>query len=290
MVDINSDIKSFLSRYGFKPNHLLGQNFLLNHLILEKIVDAAEIKPGDEVMEIGSGIGNLTKLISEKAEFVLAVEMDERYFPILKDELGDHLQSHTKTPKSKSNVNLVFADVMRFNFQELLKPGYKVVANIPYYITGKIVEMLLAAQKKPSKIVLLMQKEVAERIIAPVGELSILAISVQLFAEPKLIDIVPKEDFYPAPKVDSAILVLDILEKPKYDVDQKKFFKIVKAAFAGKRKQIHNTLKNNLKLSAEQISLILEKGKIDQKARPQELSLEQWYYLYQSLENLDSKA
>ncbi|GAC1413409.1 MAG: 16S rRNA (adenine(1518)-N(6)/adenine(1519)-N(6)) -dimethyltransferase RsmA [Candidatus Doudnabacteria bacterium] len=288
MVDINSDIKSFLSRYGFKPNHLLGQNFLLNHLTLEKIVAAAEIKTEDEVMEIGSGIGNLTKLISEEAHFVLAVEMDKRYFPILKDQLGDHLQSHTKTPKSKANVSLVFDDVMRFNFQDLLKPGYKVVANIPYYITGKIVEMLLAAKNKPSKLVLLMQKEVAERIVAPVGELSILAISVQLFAEPKIIDIVPKEDFYPTPKVDSAILVLDILEKPKYDVDQKKFFKIVKAAFAGKRKQIHNTLKNNLKLSAEEVNEILKKGNINYKARPQELSLEQWHYLYQSLDNLES--
>jgi 16S rRNA (adenine1518-N6/adenine1519-N6)-dimethyltransferase len=136
-------------------------------------------------MEIGSGIGNLTKLLSEKAEFVLAVEKDQRYFPILKDVLGEHLQSHTKTPKSKSNVQLVFDDVMQFNFQELLKPGYKVVANIPYYITGKIVEMLMLAKNRPSRIVLLMQKEVAQRIVAKEGELSILAISVQLFAEPK---------------------------------------------------------------------------------------------------------
>jgi len=279
-----SDIKSFLKQYNFRPNDLLGQNFLLNEMTLEKIVEAAEIKSDDEVLEIGSGIGNLTKLLAGKAGFVLAIEKDERYFPILKDVLGDHLESHTKTPKSKANVKVAFGDVMTFNFQELLKPGYKVVANIPYYITGKITEMLMTAPKRPSKIVLLMQKEVAERIVAPAGELSILAISVQLFADPKIIDIVPKEDFYPAPKVDSAILVLDMLDKPKYDVDQKKFFKIIKAAFAGKRKQIHNTLKNNLKLNDSAVEKVLSAAKIDPKARPQELTLAQWNDLYISLE------
>ncbi len=279
-----NDIKSFLKQYSFYPNDLLGQNFLLNEMTLEKIAEAAELKPDQEVMEIGSGIGNLTKLLSERAGFVLAVEKDERYFPILKDVLGDALQSHTKTPKSKSNVQLVFADVMTFNFQELLKPGYKVVANIPYYITGKIVEMLMTAKNRPSKIVLLMQKEVAERIVAPAGELSILAISVQLFAEPKIIDMVPKEDFYPAPKVDSAILVLDMLDKPRYNIDQKKFFGIVKAAFSGKRKQIHNTLKNNLKLDDSTVEKVLAEAGIDPKARPQELTLAQWDSLYTSLE------
>lgn len=280
---MNTDIKSFLKRYDFRPNDLLGQNFLLNEITLEQIADAAELKSNEEVLEIGAGIGNLTKLLSQRAGFVLSVEKDDRYFPILKDVLGESLQSHTKTPKSKANVEVVFADVTRFNFQEQLKPGYKVVANIPYYITGKIVEMLLAAPKKPSKIVLLMQKEVAQRIIAPVGELSILAISVQLFAKARIAGLVPKEDFYPQPKVDSAILVLDILPEPKFDVDQKKFFSIIKAAFAGKRKQIHNTLKNNLKADPKRIEEILSKGGIDSKARPQELALEQWFYLYKNL-------
>lgn len=280
---VNTDIKQFLKEYGFQPNHLLGQNFLLNELTLEKIAEAADIKPGDEVMEIGSGIGNLTKLLAEKAGYVLAIEKDERYFPILKDALGDKLQSHTKTPKSSANVQLVFADVMHFNFQKLLKPGYKVVANIPYYITGKIVEMLMLAENKPSRIVLLMQKEVAERIVAGAGDLSILALSVQLFAEVKMLGVVPKEDFYPSPKVDSAIIILDILPKPRYDLDQKKFFRIIKAAFAGKRKQIHNTLKNNLKLNTEEVEKLLIAAKIDAKARPQELSLEQWFDLYRNL-------
>lgn len=281
---LENDIKQFLKHYKFRPNDLLGQNFLINEDVLDQIVAAADLKKTDQVLEIGAGIGNLTKRLAEKAEFVLSVEKDERYFPILKDELGESLQSHTRTPKSKANVRVVFEDVVRFNFQEILEPGYKVVANIPYYITGKIIEMLVTAKNRPSKIVILIQKEVAERIVAPVGELSILAISVQLFAKTKIAAIVPKEDFYPMPKVDSAILVLDILPEPKFSVDQKKFFSIIKAAFAGKRKQIHNTLKNNLKLDEQRVSDLLRQAKIDSKARPQELTLEQWHLLYKNLE------
>jgi 16S rRNA (adenine1518-N6/adenine1519-N6)-dimethyltransferase len=285
---LNQDIKQFLKQYNFRPNDLLGQNFLLNEITLDDIVDAAEIKKDDQVLEIGSGIGNLTKRLAEKADFVLAVEKDERYFPILNDELGDKLQAHTRTPKSSANVKVAFADVMSFNFQELLKPGYKVVANIPYYITGKIIEMLVTAKNRPSKIVILVQKEVAQRIIAQAGELSILAISVQLFSNARIAGIVPKEDFYPEPKVDSAILVLDMLPEPRFNLkteaDQKEFFRIIKAAFSGKRKQIHNTLKNNLKLPEDQAQAVLAKAKIDPKARPQELTLDQWHELYKNLE------
>ena len=280
------NIKDFLKQYNFSPNDLLGQNFLTNPIALDHIIEAANLSKDDQVLEIGAGIGNLTKLLSENASFVLAVEKDKRYFPILKDVLGDSLQSFSKTPKSAANVSVVFADIIRFNYQELLNPGYKVVANIPYYITGKIIEMLIAAHNRPSRIVLLVQKEVAERIVAPVGELSILAISVQLFCNPRIQAIVPKEDFHPQPKVDSAILVLDVLDKPKFDVDQKRFFGIVRALFAGKRKQIHNTLKNNLKIEAAEVKEILEKSGISPMARPQDLTLDQWHQLYLAVSHL----
>jgi 16S rRNA (adenine1518-N6/adenine1519-N6)-dimethyltransferase len=280
------NIKTFLKQYNFSPNDLLGQNFLTNPIALDNIIEAADLHKDDQVLEIGAGIGNLTKLLSEKASFVLAVEKDKRYFPILKDVLGDDLQSFTKTPKSKANVSVVFADIIRFNYQDLLKPGYKVVANIPYYITGKIIEMLIGAKNRPSKIVLLVQKEVAQRIIAPVGELSILAISVQLFSNPRIQAIVPKEDFHPQPKVDSAILVLDVLDKPRFEVDQKKFFGIVRALFAGKRKQVHNTLKNNLKIDAAEVEKILQKSGISREMRPQDLTLDQWHQLYLAISHL----
>ncbi len=284
------EIKELLAKYKFRPNDLLGQNFLINEDALREIVSAAELSAGDDVLEIGSGIGNLTKLLSETGANVLAVEKDQRYFPILKDQLGEYLQTHSKTPKSKANVKLVFADITHFNFQQELKPGYKVVANIPYYITGKIVEMLLTAKNRPSKIVLLMQKEVAQRITAKAGDLSILAISVQLFSNPRIVGFVPKSDFFPSPKVDSAILVLDMLAKPKFNVSEKEFFRLVKAAFAGKRKQIHNTLKNNLGLEETTLLKALEASLVDSKARPQELSLEQWFKLYMSLKDFLAKA
>lgn len=277
------EMKNFLRAYNFKPNDLLGQNFLTDENALREIMGAAEIKPGDEVMEIGSGIGNLTELLAEKAEFVLAIEKDKRYFPILKDRLKEKLQAHSKTPKASANVHLEFADAMTFNYQKYLKPGYKVVANIPYYITGKIIEMLLVAKNKPSKIILLVQKEVAQRVVAPAGNMSILSISVQLYTKPKFIATVPKESFYPQPKVDSAILSMDVLPRPVIDVDEKTFFSLVKAAFAGKRKQIHNSLKNNLRISDDEVQKILKTAEVDPKARPQELSFRDWDKIYNAI-------
>ena len=170
---------------------------------------------------------------------------------------------------------------MRFNFQDELNPGYKVVANIPYYITGKIVEMLVTAKVRPSRIVLLVQREVAERIVSAPGDLSILAISVQLWCDAKIVAQVPKEFFYPEPKVDSAILQLDVLPHPRLDVDEKKFFRLLRAAFSGKRKQIHNTLKSNLHLDAAKLAEVGET--LDLTLRPQDLTLDQWFSIYKKI-------
>ena len=279
----HESMKNFLAKYNFKPSMMLGQNFLVDEMIVEQIADAAEITEHDTVLEIGSGIGNLTTLLSQRAKFVLGVEKDERYFPILKDILGERLESHSATPKSSANVRIVFDDILRFNFQELLDPGYVVVANIPYYITGKIVAMLLATKNRPSRIILLMQKEVAERIAAEVGELSILALSVQLYSMPTVLGFVPKEAFYPTPKVDSSILRLDILDTPKFAVDEKKFFRIIKAAFSGKRKQIHNTLKNNLHLTEEELTNLFTQTNLAPTLRPQAITLKEWVSLYNIL-------
>ncbi len=275
------DITQLLKKYSFRPSDMLGQNFLVNEMTLDAIVDAAEVQPNDQVLEIGPGIANLTRRLAEKAEFVLAVEKDERFFPIIKAAVGkEHLRSYNKTPSSKANVELAFSDILKFNFQEYLDPGYKVVANIPYYITGKIIELLLAAKKRPSKIVLLVQKEVAQRATAKPGDLSILGISVQLYCKATLMQFVPKEDFYPIPKVDSAVLVLDVLPKPVLDIDEKKFFRLVKACFSGKRKQLRNTLKNNLQLSNDGIEEMEKVVGISFNARPQELSLDIWFKIY----------
>lgn len=274
------DTLHLLKKFDIKPSAQLGQNFLVNEIILDDIVDAAAIAPTDQVLEIGPGVGNLTARLAERAKFLLSVEKDPRFFPLIKEQLGDRLRRFSSTPKSSANVELIIDDILRFNFQELIEPGYVVVANIPYYITGKIIELLLAAKVRPKRIVLLMQKEVAERAVAGPGDLSILGISVQLYADAKLALHVPKEDFYPVPKVDSALLVLDVLPEPRFPVEEKKFFRIVKSLFAGKRKQIRNTLKNNLKLTAAQLKALEESGIVDLNLRPQDLSLDIWYKIY----------
>lgn len=302
-MDVDN-LKNLLRRHNLRPNFTFGQNFLIDDIVLEDIVDAAELSKNDAVLEIGPGIGNLTKKLCEKAGFVLSVEKDPKFFSILKS-----------IKKDNENFRFEIADILEFDFQQALisrgskitaadihadprehprnksaraSASYKVVANIPYYITGKILQMLFAAENKPESITILTQKEVAENIVARKGKLSVLAISVQIFGLPKIIRAVPAKSFYPAPKVDSAILKIDLFKKPKFEIeDEKKFFKVVKACFAGKRKQIHNTLVNNLKLNKDEVAGILLSLKINPAARPQELGIEEWIELNDKISKID---
>lgn len=295
-------LKSLMRNNKIKPNFTYGQNFLVDDEVLEEIVEAAGVTAKDVVVEIGPGIGNLTRLLCEKAGFVLSVEKDPQFQQILYNIKKDH----------RVNFRYEIADALMFDFetaianrseQSELNPnapnsehsdrvrrfgsGYKVVANIPYYITGKILQMFLNAKHKPTEIVVLTQKEVAQNVTAKAGDLSILAISVQLFGLPSIVKIVPAKSFYPAPKVDSAILKIKLFEKPKYKLeDEKKFFKIIKACFAGKRKQLHNTLTSNLKLPKEKVLEILKELKINPSSRPQELSIEKWIELSSMIDKI----
>ncbi len=267
-------LKNLLKQHHLNPNPTYGQNFLIDEIVLQDIVDAANVLSTDAVLEIGPGVGNLTKQLCQRAGFVLSIEKDPKFFPIL----------HAIKKDYKKNFRFEIADALEFDFQDFFKDAgyksYKVVANIPYFITGKILNMFMTAEFKPSSVIVLTQKEVAQNIIAKPGDLSVLAISVQLFGQPKIVQIVPAKSFFPAPKVDSAVLKIDLYQKPKYELaDEKKFFKILKACFSGKRKQIHNTLKNNLHLEKEQVAEILLDLKIAPTARPQELTIEQWIEL-----------
>jgi 16S rRNA (adenine1518-N6/adenine1519-N6)-dimethyltransferase len=284
-------LKKLLRSYNLKPNFTYGQNFLIDDFVLQDIVDAAEVSSQDAVLEIGPGIGNLTRLLCERAGFVLSVEKDPKFFPVLKSVKKDY-------PK---NFRFEIADALEFDYVKGLRDQgrgkigqdhpspltplpYKVVANIPYFITGKILKMLMTSKNKPTSITILTQKEVAQNIVAGPGRLSILAISVQLFGQPKIIQTVPAKSFYPAPKVDSAVVKIDLFKKSKYILrDEKEFFKIVKACFAGKRKQIHNTLVNNLGLEKEKVLEILLELKIKPEARPQELTIQEWILLAESI-------
>lgn len=264
----------FLKRHNLRPNFTYGQNFLVDDFVLQDIADAADITSEDAILEIGPGIGNLTELLCQRAGLVLSIDKDPKFYPILNVLKKNH-------PK---NFRFEIADALEFNFQDYFKEkgykSYKVVANIPYYITGKILQMLMTAKFKPSEIIILTQKEVAQNLSAKPGNLSILAISVQLFGQPELVQIVQAKSFFPAPKVDSAVIKIKLFKKPKYEIeDEKRFFKIVKACFQGKRKQIHNTLVNNLGLTKDRALEILAVLKIKPQSRPQELTLEQWVEL-----------
>ena len=235
-----NDLKSLLSRFHIRPSKKLGQNFLLSEQALDQIVEAAELSPEDTVLEIGPGLGVLTRRLCEKAGLVLAVEKDRKLVTALR-----------KLFKSQKNVKVIHGDALFIHPTSYELPAspagrpatsYKVVANIPYYLTGKILQNFLTSEQKPSLMVLLLQKEVAERITASPGQMSILAVSVQFYAEPEIIGRVGRENFYPEPEVDSAIVRLKVLEKPRLAVDEKRFFQLVKIGFAGKRKQLHNNL------------------------------------------------
>jgi 16S rRNA (adenine1518-N6/adenine1519-N6)-dimethyltransferase len=273
-------LQNFLKNHGLRPNFTYGQNFLLDEAVLETMLQTAEVKPADRVLEIGPGIGNLTRLLCERGAEVLAVEKDPKFLPLLKSIKKDFPDLHFE-----------IADALEYDFQKYFLEqtpnragGFKVIANIPYFVTGKILQMLMTARVKPRSITVLVQKEVAQRVAAKPGKMSVLAVSVQLYGRPSLVKIVPARSFYPAPEVDSAILHIELFEKPPYEVpDEKKFFSLVKACFIGKRKQLHNTLTNFLQGDKVLAEKILQQASIHPQARPQDLSVKDWVSLCQQI-------
>lgn len=276
-------LRALLQKYNLRPNFTYGQNFLLDDIVLQDTVDAAGVTKDDAVLEIGPGIGNLTRLLCQRAGLVLSVEKDPKMLPILKS-----------LKKEFKSFHYELADVLEYDYQKFFREQgrerYKVVANIPYYITGKIIQMLLAAKHRPSSITLLVQKEVAKNLVAKPGNLNVLAISVQLYADVEMVQKVLARSFYPAPKVDSAVVHLTVHDHPRYELrDEKKFFGVVKSCFAGKRKQIHNTLKNNLKVEKETVDEILRQAGISPEARPQELAIDDWIRLVNIISDMGLK-
>ncbi len=268
-------LKDLLRKYRLAPNKTYGQNFLLDDFVLQDMVDAAGIKKGEAVLEVGPGIATLTEHLLPQADLVLAVEKDPKFAPLLRG-----------IQKRHKNFRYEISDILAFNFSEALSDYtlYRVVANIPYYITGKIIQLFVRAKRKPQSITLLVQKEVARNIAAKPGQLNLLAISVQLYGEPRLVQTVPARSFYPAPKVDSAIIHIDLSGGPRYQIpDEKKLFRVLRACFSGKRKQIHNTLVNNLHLEKSAVSTLLQKAKVDPQARPQQLTIDQWLLLTEQI-------
>lgn len=252
------------------PKKSLGQHWLRDREVLQAIADEASLTKGDHVLEIGPGLGTLTSELLRQAGSVTAVEFDEALARKLPGQFPG------------TQLTVVNEDILQFNLDKL-PVGYKVVANVPYYITSKIVQRLMTAKNRPSVVVLLVQKEVAERIAAEPGDMSILAISAQVYADAHLGMLVPAELFTPPPKVDSAVVTLVSHDEPMIaEADEKEFFRLVKAGFVEKRKKLRSSLSGGLHLEKTEVDALLRRASIDTEARPQELSIAQWQALYQA--------
>ena len=256
------------------PKKSLGQHWLKDPEILADIAEAAELTGDDVVLEIGPGLGTLTSRLLARANSVTAVEFDA--------DLARKLPGHFPGKK----LTVVNQDILQFDLNQLPK-NYKVVANVPYYITSKIVEKLMTAENKPSIAVLLVQKEVAERIAAEAGNMSILSVSVQIFAEAELDIEVPRQFFTPPPKVDSQVVVLRTRNNPLITPeDQRDFFRIVKAGFSAKRKKLRSSLSGGLGIDKSVAEELLKNAGISPDARAEDLAIEDWKKLLKEWRNL----
>ena len=268
-MDLREETIAILNKYGLRANKKLGQNFLINESIIYDIVKKANVTREDVVIEIGPGLGSLTKELINNAKKVIAIELDPNMIDILKSRFGIF-----------DNFEVIYGDVLKIDLEELIK-GYdsvKVVANLPYYITTPIIMKLLEDRLKIKSITVMVQKEVGERICATHKdkEYGAITVSVQYYSEPQIIIDVPKENFLPAPEVDSCVIRLDMREKPPVFLkDEKLFFRLIKGAFTQRRKTINNSLTCSGK-SKEEIMAALNKLGIDSKLRAENLSIQQY--------------
>jgi len=247
----------------------LGQHWLHDSDTLEAIAASAKITDQDTVLEIGPGLGTLTKLLVQQAQNVVAVEFDEA------------LARDLPRRVAASNLEVVSQDILQLDFTQL-PPDYKIVANIPYYLTSNLIRIISETTNPPSTAVLLIQKEVAERAAAEPGAMSLLSVTAQYYWEVSLGQVVPAELFTPPPKVDSQILILERRAEPLFeDLDAQQFFRLVKAGFSQKRKTLLNSLSGGLQLEKPKVKAICEAADIDSGRRAQTLSLDDWYALYE---------
>ena len=273
-------IKEIAERFGFSFSKGLGQNFLLDPQVLDKITDAADIDDG--VLEVGPGFGVLTKRLCETGKKVVSVEIDKRLIPVLDFTLAEF-----------DNVKIIEKDILKTDVKALIDEEFdgkkiSVAANLPYYITTPIITKLIEEKLPIKNIVVMVQKEVAERIAAKPGKKDYGAISVlcQYYTNPRLVTIVPKGSFYPAPKVDSAVLCMEVQDKPNIDVlDEKLFFKVVKAAFAQRRKTLLNCLSSYFPCGKETLSGLLVEIGIEPTVRGEKLGLSEFAKIADALKN-----
>lgn len=267
--------KQTMEHYGLSPKKSLGQNFMHDPNTIDKIVSSAELKPDETVVEIGPGTGELTAALADAARQVFAIELDDRLIPILEQRFA-----------AVPNVYFLFQDVLKTDLVQLVgAQPYVVVANVPYYITSAILRHVLEVAQRPRRIVMTMQYEVAQRISAAPGDMSLLAVSVQYYGRPQFITRLNPAVFWPRPDVDSAVVAIDPYPVSPVDVpDDVSFFRVVRAGFSQKRKQLRNALSAGLHIKANVAEAYLEQAEISPQRRAETLNLEEWAALTRVIE------
>ena len=271
------DIFPLLQKYQVQPKKSLGQNFLVDPNGLNKVVQAAKVSSEDTVLEIGAGLGSLTYLLAQQSRQVVAVELDTRLIASLREALAGF-----------TNVTICEGDMLKLSPDVLIDAErYVVVANIPYYITSALIRHLLEANHKPTRMVLTVQQEVAERILARDGKMSLLALSVQVYGKPELKARIPAGCFYPPPEVDSAVLSIELYQEPLVPSGSLDlFFKLAHAGFAQKRKTLRNTLAAGMNESPAWAEKLLTAAGIDPQRRAETLSMQEWKQLVEAYQEL----
>ncbi|MFP4323879.1 MAG: 16S rRNA (adenine(1518)-N(6)/adenine(1519)-N(6))-dimethyltransferase RsmA [Anaerolineales bacterium] len=259
--------RQLLAQYDLHPKKKLGQNFLHDPNALAKIVAVADVARADRVLEVGPGTGALTRALAAQAASVISIEIDTSLQPILAAQLAAY-----------DNVSLVWQDVLTVDVPALMGDGpYKLVANLPYYITSAILRHFLENPRPPQSMTVMVQKQVAERIVAKPGDMSLLAVSVQYYGDPQIMMSLPPSVFWPRPDVQSAVVHMSLYGESVLDVpDDETFFRVVRAGFGQKRKQLRNALAHGLALSNDDALMILDAGGVDSTRRAETLALEEW--------------
>jgi 16S rRNA (adenine1518-N6/adenine1519-N6)-dimethyltransferase len=274
VVGVTQSIPALLRAHGLHPKKGLGQNFLTDLAVLGRIVAAADLASDDVVVEVGAGLGTLTRLLAEQAGRVFAVELDGGLVTVLREQLAD-----------LSNVRIIHGDILQLSPSRiagcsLSHLGYKVVGNLPYYNASAVMRHFLASEIRPELMVVTVQREVAERIVASPGRMSVLAVAVQFYGQPRIVARIKAGAFYPRPKVDSAVVRIDVgvdpTVMPSGGGAQAAFFRVVRAGFGQKRKTLRNSLSAGLGIAAGRAEEVLRQAGVDPRRRAETLSLEEW--------------
>ncbi len=269
-----SQTRRLLHQHGLYARKGLGQHFLIDPEALRLSIEAATLTSNDTVVEVGPGLGILTEALAQRVKRVIAVEVDTRISSMLNERFS-------KNPA----ITILNADVLVFDLKTALEgdASFKVVANLPYYVAAPTLRRFLEAETKPQRMVVMVQKEVAESIVAKPGQMSLMSVSVQLYGMPAIVGYVPAESFYPPPNVDSAVLAIDVYPQPAVAVSVPRFFAVVRAGFSAPRKQLRNSLAQGLSIPLDISSQVLIASEISPQRRAQTLSLEEWAALTRTI-------